>query len=146
MATLVATIKSTLSGDSTLSALLTGGILDSSDLPEEDGGAGDIPYDTDGVTILPFAVLRWKDSVAVGLHHTGQENASLEIYIYEWVGYDTIEQAVSRIKSLLNGEYFTVSDRELVYVEYTFTSGELVADELGGAPNKFSRYAVYTAR
>lgn len=147
MPTLRENIKVLLEADGTLSALLPGGWLDSEDLPQDEGGAGSLPRDTDGLTVLPFGVLRWRASNAYDHQKIGAERQSLETYFYAEVGSADLEAVVSRVKALLHETYTEGDDRALAHVVYTFTSGELPPDEhLGGASGQFSRYNIVFVR
>lgn len=148
MAPLRATLTTRLTGDATLMALLPGGVLDPSVLPQDGGGAGSVPREADGVRIRPFAILRsGTDSSYQGedrLLSAGSE--FWEVYLYQDIGYSTIDAAVGRIKTLLHDTYVTADDRAIAHVLYTFTSADLVADELGGCPMKLCRYQVIHIR
>lgn len=148
MGTLRTEIKAALTGNAALMAVLTGGVLDAQDLPHDGGGAGSAPRLADRVQVKPYAVIRWgsdtgyqQDSNALG---AGRE--TFEVYIYQHKGYDTIEDAVGKIKALLNDQYITATDRAIAHVLYVQTSGELPSKELGMASCKFSRYQVIHIR
>ena len=148
MASFRDTLQTRLTSDATLMALLTGGVLDPADLPQDGGGAGSVPRNTDGVTIKPFAILRGgPDGSYQGEDRILSAGAEFwEVYLYQDVGYGTIDQAVGRIKTLLHDTYITADDRAIAHVLYTFTSADLVADELGGCPMKLCRYQVIHIR
>lgn len=138
--------KALLKTDDALNAILTGGIEDAQDRPQDGGGQGSVPRESDGVTILPHAVIRWGPDTEYPPIQIGAELGTVEVYLYQDTGYDAIEAAISRMKSLLNHRYMQVDDREFVHVRQIFVSGETVADELGGAPTRFVRYAVVHVR
>lgn len=142
MATLRATVKSTLTNDEDWEELLTGGTFDAADFDREGMSLDNIPTVSGGVRIDPFAVIRWRSSNPFGPFPVSAEQQSFEVYIYDDLGYTTIEQAVSLAKSLLHDVYLTADDRALAHVIYTFISGEVPADELGGAPCQFIRFSV----
>jgi hypothetical protein len=146
MATLREVVKSTLNSDVTLAAILTGGVEDSEDRGQDGGSADHAPRDVDGVTILPHAVIRWRASNLLPPQQIGAEEGTFEVYVYDDIGYATIESALSRIKTLLNLQYLQADDRGLAHVRQIYVSGELPADELGGAPCMFSRFAVVHVR
>lgn len=146
MATLRQTLKTTLEGDATLTAILPGGILDSDDMPQDGGGASSAPRTSDGVQINPFAVIRLGASNAFGSRKVGAERESAEIYFYQDTGYDLIERAIGRVKTLLHDEYLEGDDRQIAHFLYTFSSQEVPADELGEVPCRFSRYQINTIR
>lgn len=146
MATLRETVKETLADDPTLAAILTGGVEDSEDRGQDGGGADHAPRGVDGVTILPHAVIRWRASNLLPPQQIGAEEGTVEVYVYDDTGYATIESAISRIKALLNDEYLQVDDRDLAHLRQIYVSGELPADELGGATCMFSRFAFVHVR
>lgn len=147
MATIEAVLKQTLTNDATLAAILTGGVFDASVFPFDQGGVDKVPRDTDGIAAIPFAIIRWQASNRTGeITAIGGELGTVEIYLYQDTGYDQIELAVSRIKTLLNRQELSGSTRQLAYFEYGYTSGEMNAEELGGIACKFSRYSVTQVR
>ena len=145
MATLRESLKARLENDSALAALLTGGVLDAADIPT-DSGIDVAPRLSDGVRIAPYAVVRWQASNAYSMLNIGAEQETVEIYCYQHSGYDTIEAAQGRIKTLLHNAYLDVDDRDLAHVLFAYISGEVPADELGGASCRFSRYVVTGVR
>lgn len=142
MATLRETVKTTLTGDDDWDELLTGGTFDAADFDREGMSLDNIPTVSGGVRIAPFAVIRWRASNPFGPFPVDAEQQSFEVYIYADIGYAAIEQAVGLAKSLLHDQYLTADDRALAHVIYTFISGEVPADELGGAPCQFIRFSV----
>jgi len=148
MPPLRATLKTTLTGDATLMALLSGVVLDAAVLPQDGGGVGSVPREADGVRIRPFAIIRGGvDSSYQGedrLLSAGSE--FWEVYLYQDVGYGTIDSAIGRIKTLLHDTYITADDRAIAHVLYTFTSADLAAEELGGCPMKMCRYQIIHIR
>jgi len=146
MVTLRALPKTVLSGDVTLSTLLSGGIRDAQNLPRDGGGLKSAPKQPDGVRLAPHAVVRWRADRPVGPETIEAENTSFELFLYDHAGYSTIETAIGLIKALLHRQRFLVDDRQLVYLNWVFTSGELTAEEYGGAPCRFLRFEVTTVR
>lgn len=151
MTTIEAVLKTTLANDATLAAILTGGVMDASDMPFDGGGTDTVPRQTDGVTAKPFAIIRWKDSTSTGaIKRIQGELGTVEIYFYQDTGFDQIELAVARVKALLNLRELSASNRQLAYFEYGFTSGEVdgqaLSEELGNIACKFSRYFVTQIR
>lgn len=148
MGTLREEIKTTLTGNAPLNAVLTGGILDAEDLPHDGGGAGSAPRLADTVRVEPYAVIRWGNdtSYQADSNALGAGRELFEVYIYQHKGYVTIEQAVGMIKTLLHDQYITATDRAIAHVLYVQTSGELPSKELGMASCKFIRFQVIHIR
>lgn len=147
MATLRAAFKAALTGDATLMALLTGGVLDAQDLNFTGEGAYEAPRESDGVRLKPHAVIRWGERSPQGsaIKVRGKLE-TVEAYVYQDTGFDVIEGAIIRMESLLCDTYLQTDDRALAHItEGSFTSGELPAEELGNAACKFVRFFVVTA-
>lgn len=146
MTTLRATVKATLQANAPLMALLVGGVLDASVLDFTGEGASQAPRDTDGVTLLTHAVIRWGEVSPNGSSRKiADEAETFEIYVYQDTGFDVIESALIKIKKLLHDTYLSTDDRALAHVNRVFTSGEMPAEELGNAACRFVRFAVITA-
>lgn len=146
MTTLRALPKTQLSGNATLSALLTGGIKDAQNLPRDGGGMSSAPKVAGTPRIQPHAVIRWRADRPFGPETVQSENTSFEVYLYDHAGYVNIETAVGLIKALLHRQRFQADDRQLVYINWVFTSGELTAEEYAGAPCRFMRFEVTAVR
>jgi hypothetical protein len=138
-------IRDTLRDDSELAALLNypaepKAIVDARDLPA-DYGASWAPQDARG-RIQPHLIVRWRDSMALGLPSMGGQLREFELYAYQQRGYSVIDPVLSRAVALLHPR-FLMADSEHVRVTWTFSSGELTADEYDGAAMRFSRYTVF---
>ncbi len=95
MASLQDTIRLALEGDATLTAILTGGIFDASELDREGLSLGDV-QDTNN-KVKPCAVLRWRGSNPTGpTDRLNAEARFLEVYLYEDMGTVNIEAARRR--------------------------------------------------
>lgn len=141
MATLREAVKALLAGDGALAALLTGGVLDADALPMDGGGVGSLPLAADGMSVRPFAVLRWRGAnpreiVAV------TERRTLEVYVYQERGYGVIEQAKRRIKSLLIRQRVSADDAGIAMFHWLQDMGELPAEEFGNLACEMSRFYV----
>jgi len=140
MATLAEAILTLLNGDATLSSLLTGGVHNASDFKTAGPSADEIPRQANGVLVDPFAIVRFRDSDVTGPVKVEAEMGSVEIYLYDNVGYVTIDSALARIKTLLNFKDVTADDRSLAYFQFVHRSTELNAEEYGNIPSKFIRF------
>jgi len=140
MANLNETLVTLLSDDATLSALLTGGIHNAEDFSSNGGGSDEIPRKANGVQVNPFAIVRFKSIDPKGPYLIGGELQSIEIYVYDNIGYVTIESAISRMKVLLHNKYIDADDRSLVFLIMGHISGEGNAEEHGNIPFKFIRF------
>ncbi len=147
MATLRNIIRTTLESDATLTALLTGGVFDATELDYTGEGASQAPVQTDGIQIKAHAIIRWNESLPTGSQYRiGAEDEEFECHIYQDAGYDVIESAVNRINALLHDKYFNTDDRALAHVTRTYVSREVPAEELGYVPRKFMRFSTIHIR
>ncbi len=147
MATLKDAVRTTLEGDATLSAILTGGVYDASEVERDGVTADNVQRDANG-RVKPFAVLRWRGSApdfVLGTHEA--ERRYLEVWLYEDTGYTNIDAAERRIKTLLHRKTFADTDNEgLAWARWVHDLGESSADELGGASASMSRYEIVLTR
>lgn len=133
MATARAALKTYLNADATLAALLTGGVKDEDDFTFDEGGANEVPRETDGVRIKPFAYVRWRVSNVTEII-AASERQTVQLYLYQRSGKSTIESAVKRLKTLLHRHQLTADDKALLMFHYQMSNTGLPpADELGGA-------------
>ena len=131
-----------LEADTALMALLTGGVFDADDLPQEGMGQGWVPRLPDSPRIAPFCVVAWKSTNRFGQFQLRAGVQTLEIYVYQDTGYDTIKQATTRLIELLDDSYWTVSDQSKTHFEWTTTGPETMDDGLADAPLQFVRFEV----
>ena len=143
MAVLRDVLRTTLSGDETLAALLTGGVLDVSTMPADQGGAGDAPRESNGV-IKPHARVKLNGGPAMQPWRLSPLLNTAEIYVYQPKGYATIDAALDRVKVLLHDAYLSSDDTQLAHLVHAYVSPDLVADELGGAAMRFTRFNLTT--
>lgn len=141
MATLREAVVTRMTSDGTLTALLTGSIFNAEDFSFDGGGADEIPRAANGVDVLPFAIVRFKASNHYGPLLVQGELQSVEIYVYDNVGYVTIDAAISRIKALFHFTEVSANDRQLAFFLTTHISGEMDAPEFGGIPCQFIRFS-----
>lgn len=148
MPTLRELVKSTLTGDATLTALLPGGFMDANDLPQDGGGAASAPRQADAVRINPFGIIRYRagsrTQADVPSLRSGRQ--SIEIYVYEDVGYGVIDAAIDRLIVLLDNTYLYPTDRAIVHLLHSFDSEEIPAEEFGNAPSRFARFDIVSTR
>lgn len=139
-------LMTALTSDSILSAILTGGWFDGENLPREGMTLSNAPKQADGVSIKPFGVIRRRGMNDEGIRDLNAERGSVEFYIYANKGYATIEQAVTRLKGILNERNLHGSDASTAFLRFMHASGELVAEELASAPFKFVRFNLILRR
>jgi len=131
MADMREALRNFLNADSTLSTLLTGGFVDAYSLPSE-WSIDDVP--NDGVIIIPFSVLRWRAAVPTEINiDTQTERRTVEIYIYQQKGYDLIEQAKRRIKTILHRTRVQSDDAGICMYHKLPDIHDFFAKEIGGA-------------
>lgn len=141
MAVLRDVLRTTLAGDATLAALLTGSVLDVSTMPPDQGGAGDAPRAANGV-IKPHARVKMIGGPAMEPWRLSPKLTSVEIYVYQAKGYATIDAAIARIGEMLHDRYLNADDFALAHLIHAYFSPDLVADELGGAAMRFTRFSL----
>lgn len=139
-------LKTTLTSDAALMLILTGGVQDASTQPQDGGGASSLPTESNGVTVKPFASIRFGSSRMAGVQKINAQAGSVELYFYQDTGYDKIEQAITRALALLNDQYLSADDRALAHLSQPFISGDTMAEELGNLPCRFLRFAVTDIR
>lgn len=147
MPTLRETIKTTLTDDPALTALVSAAhIYDAATLPRDGLSAASAPRLSGGVRLAPHIKLRWRDAVdhQTAVRTLAPERATLEIYAYQDAGYATVEAVLRRCKDLLHDRYLTPDDYGVAHMLFTFRSGELPADEYPHASLMFARFAVIT--
>lgn len=146
MATLHNTVKGLIATATT--SVLTGGVFDANDTNQHDWGGYDWAKETGLVVdmvLQPHAKLRWGNSNAHQSEHPalGAERETLEIYIYDQLGYATIDQSVKPIKDALHNKLIEgTDDRQIAKALYVFLSDEMVAEEYSNRPMKFMRFSV----
>lgn len=146
MAALRDVVRTRLTSDATLMALLEGGVLDASTLNYSGESVADAPFGSDNVTMEAHAIIRWGESAPYDAYKFAAEDEEFEIYLYQAVGYNVIESAISRIRTLLHDQYLTADDRALAHVRMIFVSRDIPADELGGVPSRFVRFSTIMIR
>lgn len=139
-------LRTTLENDAPLAAILTGGVFDASELPQDGGGMSSFGRTADGITLKPMLVIRFRASNQFSASLINAERGTLELYFYQDVGYDQIELALTRTKALINHVFLTAADRAIAHLEYAYTSGDLMAEEMGDAPCRFMRFIVTDIR
>ncbi len=146
MATMRAAVKAKLTGDSTLMATLTGGVHDADDLdrtgltPETAG-----VYDSLG-KLKPCSVIRWRGSDMKEIV-ANSERRFFEVWLYEDRGWNNIETAKRRIKTLLHRKQVASSNEGLCFMSWAGDLGEFVDDEMGGASaDRLRFYIDYTRK
>lgn len=107
-------LRETLEGDATLMALLTGGVFDAAELPD-DGltpGMTGSPWNASTGVLAPCAVIRWRNRAPYGPHwDLGSERLFVEVYLYGM--RTTIESAADRVNVLLNAQLLSADSRNV---------------------------------
>lgn len=145
MPSLRQTIKTILTDDAALTALVSAAhIYDTDALPRDGLSAAAAPRLSGGVRLAPHIKLRWRDAVdhQPSARTLAPERATLELYAYQDTGYATVEAALQRCKELLHDQYLTPDDRGLAHLLFVFRSGELPALEYPHASLMFARFVV----
>lgn len=141
MATLSASARTRLIADSTLMALLTGGVLNASDITEERDQHPISPtstptaYTTDAAgfdTLLPVALL--KESSDVSVQYGEGRETWLHVFLYDDRSYTTIHTACDRIRTLLHQYTLTVGTKRAVMYHEDNLRREEDASVMTGSP------------
>lgn len=121
--------------DITLSALLSGGVFDYDNIDDIDRGGMDwSPKEDDGIRLAPHAKLRWGTVLPHGENILlAAEEESLDIYIYQDIGYTVIDAVAKRLKELLHTEYVTGDDVGLSFFTFANLTNQTNAEELNDA-------------
>ena len=139
--TLRDSLRAYLQADSTLMGLLSGGLLDANSLPRDGGGMSSVPLAGDGLTILPFAILRWGVTTPKEIVRNS-ERRNLAIFIYQESGYGQIEAVQARLKMRLHRQRLSASDAGIAMCHWLNDTGEFPAPEFGNCAGSISRYVV----
>lgn len=138
-------VRKHLEDDTDLGNLLTGGIFDASELPQNGMSVEKVPRNANGVDALPFAVIRFGEEPRFGPFPIGASRGDIEVYVYQNRGYDVIDQAISRINALLDDVHILTADTNLAHTYRSMPSGDLTDEELGNLPLKFIRFTLTRA-
>jgi len=141
--TIRADIRQTLETDATLTGILTGGIYDASELPQ-DGltpNAAPSAFDSFG-RVLPCAVIRFRDMSETEIVGRSRRRF-FEIYAYQNIGMDQVDAALARCRALLHPhQQYTTDGGQVYFTHWVDSVGDLTADELDGAAMGRSRYYI----
>lgn len=134
-------LRQTLEADGTLTALLTGGIYDASELPQDGLTMRIAQTDANG-RLLPCAVIRFRDMTETEIVGYSRRRF-FEIYAYQQRGMDAVDAALARCRALLHPhKQFTTDGGQVYYTTWVDEVGDLVADELDGAAMGRARYYI----
>jgi hypothetical protein len=148
MADQFASLKSILSGDATLVALLTGGILDDTNtgadgVTQTYAQNNSLVNSTTGL-LAPFAFIAWSTRTPQALNHADArgEDRFLFVYLYNDAtnGYGTIETAANRVITLLNQVERTVDSQYTHVTRYVDGSPRTRDDNLFDAATLYLRF------
>lgn len=141
MATFRATLQATCQDDATLHALLGDRWYIANDLPRGGMTPNDAPRAANGVTFLPFGVIRVRSASTVAPLVTGMAG-SVEMFVYQDRGYDTIDAAINRLTSrdLFHRANLDPDDRAGVYMQVAFISDPMPDPDMDNAPMQFIRF------
>lgn len=141
MADLRTATRNLLVADTDLMAILTGGVFDARQLPQNGMTVDNLPHAANGITVLPFIVIRFRNSTGKEIIRK-TERRFCEFFIYEHRGYQNIEQAKRRLKTLLDGKQVRADDAGICMFHWVTDIGEVPNDQLGFIPCELSRYYV----
>lgn len=146
MARLREAFKAYLQADTTLVALLPGGIYNKDDFGLDFGGADEAPRQSGGVRIAAYMVLAWKESIPFGPSTVGAEQEEVEAYIYQDSGYGIIDQAIDAFKAHVHHQFVTADNRALASCRVIHVGPETTSKEVGGSPVRFIRTEITQIR
>ena len=143
-ATLRAAVKAALSGDGTLSGLLTGGVYDRRGLSRTLTPAA---FDATTGNIKPCAVVTVDSAVPMGHREQSFERVYLLVWLYEQdgSGYTVIDQARLRVIEVLHDASLSVDDGAVHTIEYASGIGDSHDDTLGAEMTNV-RFVAYRNR
>jgi hypothetical protein len=147
MTTLREAVKNVLKTDATLLALATGGIYDA-----EDVGRKGLTIETirgSGVAINPAIFLRWTTENRLNPDVLRVQQAFVQIYFYQDVGFDICRQMRQRVLTLLHQQSVAFDEPSGWYCFALVWVGDVLEqydDQLGGAHYERSRYQVDIGR
>jgi hypothetical protein len=107
-------LKSSLTGDTALMALLTGGVYADTRISRQTTAAA---FDTNS-EIKPCGLLRVTTSMPE-LPHAGARQSFATVYLYQRVGYDSIRSAAARLMALWHEQKIGSSMWEMLGVGVT---------------------------
>lgn len=149
MADLTTTFRQLLEGDGTLSTLLTGGVWDSEELPRERITAKNRPeiYESDGVTIKPFAAITWLGESPADLVAPVEERIC-DVFVYQHRRYDTIKAVSNRLKAMFQApaDRQVLADDATAFFIWSGNLGQMTAEELLRASMDRVRFTVHVYR
>ena len=133
-----------LEADATLVGILTGGIFDASELDRLGLSILQVAVEVDGIRLRPCMFLRWADEIPVAApRRIGASSRFLDAYFYQDAGYDQIEIAMKRVRTLLDMRDIGTTDYDsLAYFEWLGNLGNFEDEEMGRARANRSRYSV----
>lgn len=146
MATLRAALKTLLTADSTLATLLPGGIFESDDIDTPNDGGWNWAPKSDSLTIQAHAIIRWGDEIPFAPYTISPEQGAVTVFCYHDSSYATLEQVITRVKTLLHNQYINADDRDLAHCSFAFASGEIPAEEYQRKPSRFIRFQINQVR
>jgi len=148
VATLRTIVRTTLAADATLMALLTGGLKDWDTAGRTGLTLKNAVKEADGIRIKPVAVLTWStESKSMSSYGpTRGRQRFFQLWAYADSSYATIEQMLRRAEVVLDRKQVTADDARLCFIHYVDDGPDGVADELGGALMRTSRYFVEVTR
>jgi hypothetical protein len=126
-------VKAILEADTSLNAILTGGIYDFEETDRRGITFQNTPAAFNGPLINPCAIIHARrelplSSIKDEAAQVTAVSQAIEIWIYQEAGYDAIELAMQRIYTLLQDKNFTGLGR----MQYAGTRGEGQAEEING--------------
>lgn len=147
MATLRAAVKTALTADATLMAILTGGINDFEGYGRLGLTPSNATYAADGITLLPCAVITWSTETPAMETYSGQgRRRFMQLWVYSHASYATIDSALRRAETVLHRLKISTDDVRQALLIYANDGPDYVDDTMQGALARFSRYAVQFSR
>jgi hypothetical protein len=132
-----------LEADVALTALLTGGIRDSNDLPVEWLSGGNVDGIWNGLDMVPHCLLTWREENSMDSAFSA-DRQFVDGFVYANRGYTTINSAIARIKALFRPslKFSSLDDATSIFVLYTQASDEMTSDDLYQKPMRRFRLQV----
>lgn len=144
MATLRGAVKTLLTGDGALSALLTGGVYDRAGISRTLTPA---VFDSVTGSIKPCAVVTEQAATPMGHREFDMERSELIVWLYQDEGgaYAVIDPAKARVRTLLHNQQVTTDTGDTHTIEWAYSLGDAFDDVLS-AEMTHERFTVWRTR
>jgi hypothetical protein len=145
MATFRESLLNALNTNAGVIAALPGGVKDHDTLPYDGGGATAAPRASDGVTLLPYAVMNFGEYARLAPQSVQAFQGFIEIYVYAETGISALQAGASAIGKALDNQYWHTDDVALAHTIEVGGTRRFTAREVG-RPTQMVRIQVVHVR